>query len=263
MKNLDLDNINYKIEQLIAELYTTFSQYKIQEVRGVCTSCCLTGDSPEQIKKAPVNQVSTQAIFDYLDSAENNPYHFLEEKGEIPKTMVMEIKYLLPRMIELFNKDAYIRHSIELIFDKLYLDTPQLWQDKEIELIKCFAKLHLQKTAIENDLSKYFYLDEFILMWYLAGLRDIDFLFKTWEGITGHPKAIIDYVNLLLYKFHNRTGKYNNAFSPDDFSIKIEQWAKADNTIQLFKEKVYLSLDSIDNLTQAEIFYYEYLLDFV
>ncbi|SLJ84174.1 hypothetical protein [Psychrobacter sp. DAB_AL43B] len=96
-------DINEQMDALIIKIYETFVQCSIEEVKGVCTGCCLSGDSLEEIKKNPVSSLSAQAIFDYLDAAANEP-----------ESLVVEIKYLLSRILELFNNGQEIRIDTEI-----------------------------------------------------------------------------------------------------------------------------------------------------
>ena len=232
---------------LIAKIYECFSQYSIEEIHGVCTYCCINEDSVRAIEKSPLNSLANSTISDYLDAAENDP-----------DTMVSEIKYLLPRIFELFNENQEIRLDDELNFDKFYLNHPTLWKPTEVALIKQFVKLHFYKTIIEDDEKVCTPLDKLIRMWLNSGL-DIEFLLEQWETYTSHSKAIIDYVSLLYSIGYNH---HHGVFTSKNSAEAIVLWATSARVIKHFQDSIYANLDNLNTLSEAELFDYDYLLNY-
>lgn len=88
------EEITEQMDTLIAGIYAAFSHYCIKEMNGICTDCCMNEQSVLAIKKSPLKSLTNHTINDYLDAAEYDP-----------DSIVSEIKYLLPRVFELFNNN--------------------------------------------------------------------------------------------------------------------------------------------------------------
>lgn len=245
-KNQD---INEQINALITEIYHAFSQYSIQEIHGVCTYCCMNKESANAIEKSSLKSLTSSTIREYLDAAQYDTHN---------DTLVSEIKYLLPRAFELFNDNQEIRLENELNFDKFYFNLTTLWKPSEIELIEQFVKLHFHKTVIERDENICKPLDELILMWLNSGL-DIEFLFEQWEIYASHSKAIVDYVSLLYSIGYNPC---KETFSSKNSAKGLIDWATSARVIKHFQDSIYANLDNLDTLSEAELFDYDYLLNY-
>lgn len=250
MNTFESSNIAEQLDALIARIYAAFSQYSIKEIHGVCTYCCMNEDSVRAIKKSPLKSLTSSTIRDYLDAAQYD----LDND-----TLVSEIKYLLPRVFDLFNDNQEIRLDDELNFDKFYFNLSTLWKPTEIALIKQFVELHFHKTVIKHDEKVCKPLDELIRMWLNSGL-DIEFLLEPWETYASHSKAIIDYVSLLYsigYKHHHQ-----GVFISKNSAKAIVLWATSARVIKHFQDSIYANLDDLDTLSEAELFDYDYLLNY-
>ncbi len=58
MNELNQQNIVLQMDKLIATIYDVFSSYSIDEVKGVCTGCCLSKESIEEILNVPLRELS-------------------------------------------------------------------------------------------------------------------------------------------------------------------------------------------------------------
>ena len=127
-----------------------------------------------------------------------------------------------------------------------------------------FAIAHFQRITVEpvnttHD-SEYFTLSELVLMWHLAGL-DIEPLLTLWEKAAPAPKNVIDFANLHMYSIAD--GKYCDACASKDFAIHFAAWATAPQTIALFQDKAYQTLDALKDLNDYDVFAYNYLTAFL
>ncbi|WP_230659931.1 hypothetical protein [Psychrobacter sp. I-STPA10] len=252
MDTFDIDKLDNEIGQLIAQFYTTFANYKIYDITGVCINCCLSQKNIKLIKSEPLNSLDRSIIYDYLDAV------VYDENA-----VINEIKYLIPRIVELFNEGENIRFSVELNFDKLHLNFSDKWQSHEIELIQKFAKLNLLKTILDNDKSKF--LDELLIMWHLAGLK-IDCLLKIWQQAINYPKAVDDYATMLSYWFDYGEYKfleysdYTQPFVTEELANKMIDWAMSDEIIDIFFKQVSLAIENIDALNEWQLQTYDSVL---
>ena len=247
--DIDMNSIVYKqtnsqMDKLIAEIYATFSIYTIDEVKGVCTECCLSQKSIDEILSVPLNELSWYAVYEYLDAA----------KYDV-EILVAEAKYLLPRIIELFTLNEYVRQPSEQTFETCHFDRPELWNTAELQLIEQFATLHFKKVIIENDED--FTLDELIIMWQMAGL-DIDFLFDSWAQAIDYPKALDDYAEMLSFNFKDLN--YEPTYISYALAKRFTDWALSNKIVTAFLNKTYLALKNIDLLDKYQLSNYEYVL---
>lgn len=240
------EEITEQMNTLITEIYAAFSQYSIEEIQGVCSDCCMNEENVRAIKKLPLKSLTNNTINDYLDAAPNDP-----------ESLVLEIKYLLPRIFELFNAGEEITMCAENNFNKFYLGMTELWQPQEIELIERFVRLHFQKLTAEHN-DEHMTVVEVLIMWNLAGLK-VDFLFEVWEAHANHSKAIVDYVHL-LYSLKNN--QYQKAFASKILAKAIVIWATSTRVIRHFQDSIYANLDDLNTLSEAELFDYDYLLNY-
>ena len=244
MEKLSQATLTQDIEILIAEIYTAFSNYPISEIKGVCTGCCMYPSNVEKILNQPLNTLEQSTIYDYLDAA----------KYEID-AQVKEAKYLLPRIIELFNAGENIRSSPELTFETCYFNHSECWTEDERQLIRRFAALHFKKVIIEEN--KDYSLDELIIMWDYAGL-ETGFLFDIWQQLLDYPKAINDYASMLWFHFSDLN--YNQVFASEKTARELTNWALSQEIITNCLQKVELALTDIDSLSDWQLDSYEYIL---
>ena len=107
MNTFESNTIAEQLDALIAEIYKTFDRYYIEDVKGVCTGCCLSRKSKEEILTVPLSELSWDAVYEYLDAAKYDAEH-----------LIPEARYLLPRIIELFTSNEYVRQPPELTFEE-------------------------------------------------------------------------------------------------------------------------------------------------
>lgn len=234
------------INDLITEIYAEFAKYILDKINGVYLQCRLKEASLKEFQRRPVALISAETIYDY----------FYTTAGS--KDLNNDIRYLLPRMLELFNSGKNFKIDLERNFENFNLNLIELWQPQEIALIKKFAELHFKRIIFENNQLQYIPLDELVLMWHLAGLN-VKFLLEIWERTTGQSKTIIDYTHL-LYSFKNF--KYDNFCAPNDFARDIVTWATSAKVIKAFQDNICTSIDDINNLSEEELFDYEFLLNY-
>ena len=243
MKTSDDEYTIKKMNTLVAKIYKNFSKYSIEEVKGVCTGCCLSQKSIEEILTVPLNELSWYAVYEYLDAAKDEA-----------ENLIVEAKYLLPRIIELFTRE-YVRQPSEYTFQTCYFDRAEYWSEQEIEIVREFAGLHFKKVILEKD-SK-FTLDELIIMWQEAGLN-IDFLFDIWAQAINYQKAIDDYASMLSFNFKELN--YESAWITCALAKQFTDWALSDEVFSNFSKKILIAVEDIDSLDEYQLDSYEYVL---
>lgn len=244
MNSIVYVQINTQIDQLIAELYVCYSHYVPFAITEGYFQRLIGMDNIKELQTHPMHLIGAQAIKAYLQ--------YIDGKPEI---LIPQIKYLLPRIIELFDKGEEINTYLEMNFAEFQLNSTEWWNEREVQQIRTFAKLHFQKIIIEHDQVIYVPLEELLIMWTKAGLNT-DFLFETWLQMSMYPKAITNYVHLL----NNFDGmKYSHPDAPNSFGKKIEAWALSLQVIDTFKSQLPPHTDAIESLDEYEVMDYEFL----
>ena len=102
----------YQIPQALGlaidQLYAVFGHYDAPRyMLDVCTPCCMSPQLEKEMRTLPLQQLTAKHFYAYNDSAKN------------PVQPPDEIKYLLPRMLELLVHGAELHHSTELYLQRL------------------------------------------------------------------------------------------------------------------------------------------------
>lgn len=247
MNELNQQNIVLQMNKLIATIYDVFSKYSIKEIKGVCTGCCVSKGSIEEIITVPLRELSWHAVYEYLDAA----------KYDV-EFLILEAKYLLPRIIELYISSEYVRQPPEFTFQTCHFDKAAYWCKEETDLIREFAELHFKKAIIEGD--KHFQADELIFMWYEAGLN-IDFLLDIWIQTVDYPKALYDYAGMLQFSFKDLN--YESGWTSYALDKQFTDWALSHEVFNSFSNKILLAIEDIDSVDDHQLDAYEYVLQLI
>ena len=238
------ENMTEEMNALIAKIYETFSYYSINEIKGVCTGCCLSQDNIEKILTLPLHEISWQTIYEYVSAIKYN------EESFIP-----QIRYLLPRIIELYASSDYLRQPSEYTFEHCYFDKSEYWNEQEIALIREFAKLHFKEVIVEYD--KRYTLDEPIITWQKSGLN-IEFLFDIWSQAIDYPKALSDYASMIGFNFKDLN--YESVWTSSALAKQFTNWALSDEVFNTFSERILIAVEDIDSLDDYQLDSYENVL---
>lgn len=200
-----------ELKALVEEAYSLFSPYSFGEKMAVHHGiCCLNLDEAESLKTLPIKNINHHLIRSYLEAGEENDQIAL----------ALQMKYLLPRILESLTNNEYIHHCHEDTLTKcrFHLD---VWTDIEFEFMQRFALCYFQMQLIK--FTETTSVTQHVLMFHLAGL-DIRPLLKMWENHLNHPTALFNLIKTLHYDFEEYG--YDSAFS-DKKMIKImNQWLK-------------------------------------
>lgn len=94
---------------------------------NVCTSCCMPADLEREMRTLPLSQLMTRHFYGYCDAAMGH----MEQPAE-------EIKYLLPRWLELLATGGETHHSPELALDRLGQCAPGSFDAEETGVLDAF-----------------------------------------------------------------------------------------------------------------------------
>lgn len=234
-----------KLHKLIAEAYQLFSKYQLGEQMAVCTCCCLSEKAEKNLKSIRLNELDSYTIYQYLDSA-------ICDNEEL---LINQIRYLLPRILELLIEGEYIRHSEEIILDKLHCDNP-IWLTSEIDFLQRFATAYFQYCLHSKEIEG---LIEVVIMFDNAKLpvQLIDKIFDIFLKNASNLNLAV--INELMFILSQRKIEIN-AFASDELNKKFADFLYSENFKNTVINDILKKVDK-PNLTTDERNTYEIAFD--
>jgi len=216
---------------LLSKAKVVFRDGSMGDELAVCAYCCVPSDKVKKLLRAPLAMLSREDIYAYLDAAQ-----VMDDS-----ILIRQMKYLLPRILELMVEGVDLRHSTEITLDKCYFDRAA-WTVKEREFMQRFALAYFE-TQFETDRPQI--VAEVVLMFHLAGL-DVSHLLSHWLLCLNRyrPYALCGLVELL--SDIDITGRCSNAFSNAAFSRKLTQWLSDSQTRLQIVDAIVGQLDAYE-----------------
>ncbi|RRD39590.1 hypothetical protein EII29_05990 [Leptotrichia sp. OH3620_COT-345] len=118
--------VSNEMKKLIKEAYEIFF-YDLNGKLSVCTPCCVSSENVKKLLEIPVNRLSRELIWEYLDAV-----HY-DETG-------FEIKHFLPKILEFTAQNENIRMDVSLNLDKCYFEKKNVWSKNELDFMYRFSK---------------------------------------------------------------------------------------------------------------------------
>lgn len=221
------NSVNNPFLAIIQEFYQVFDYPKPSQKLNVCDCpCCMHPDLEREMRTLPLHEVSKIHISEYLTGATCE-----DERPD-------EVRYFLPRMVELFAQGEELHHSIEVYFRRVgecvvhFTPTEMaLWQRFCDEYLATFLNTYPYETInwkvknIANELFNY------LVMFHIGG-ADIQPFLAFW-ATQNTPQSTLNYVlNAYDQYWGNRYHTYppacswSNEFANDYPELKIimENW---------------------------------------
>ena len=185
------------------------------------------------MRRLPLLQISTKHFYEYNSSV----------KSSAPDQPVDEIKYLLPRLLELVAQHQEVHHSVELFLDRLGNTDSQTFTADERHAISQFAAvffadfLHSSPESGGSFCSK----DAFdVLLMFDRGGIDISPLLQAWCDNTT-PWSMMRYVYAIYWNFSHNS-MCQNGFTEDrpEFQTLLKIWVEEPKNRAFFKNKILL-----------------------
>lgn len=233
-----------EINQLINQSYALFSTYSFGNIVAVHHgNCCLSHEDAVLLKTTPVKEINRRLIYEYLDASEDHDQHAL----------ALQIKYLLPRILDLLVKDEHIHHSAECILDKCRFNLSAVWKDQEIEFMNRFALCFFRlKILVFDDTDQ---VDSYLIMFHKGGLN-IQPLLDEWLKHLHISNALLNLLYILYYHFDQ--GVYRQSFADEKLIQLMQNWANKLRNNEIFVTAI------IDVLTSNTIYcQYQYIIESV
>jgi len=230
--------MNHAVEQV----YAAFGQYRAPgHLLDVCTFCCMDAALEKEMRCLPLPQLTARHFYEYNTSAKSEV-----QPGD-------EIKYFLPRMLELLSQGAELHHSTELYLDRLGRCEADALSVRERAAIDAFAWVffaeglqqhHWQTQAPGRFMGSNAF--DILLMFDLGGIA-LEPLLAHWLQAQS-PGATLHYVNASYWDFW-RTREIENAFAEDRpaFCETMKSWLlDARHRAHFARKMLALDVSAID-----------------
>jgi hypothetical protein len=235
------------LKPAVERLYEVFSAYPAPSYcLDVCLVCCMDESLEKEMRELPLRQIGVKHFHAYNDTA----------KSEVQPAD--ELKYLLPRVLELLADGADMGFSPERYLERLGNCEAGAFSAKEYEAIEafalaCFAARLSQHQWESGEGHSGDVAFEFLLMFDIGGI-DLRPLLEHWlkdESVA----ATLHYVNAGFYDFWHGQ-KITNAFATDRlrFQEVMTAWLTESSYRQIFAHRI-LKLE-MNNLDQTPTCYY-------
>ena len=176
---------------------------------------------------------------------------------------IMELRYFLPRMLELLSQGEILYIDEGFSLSKCHFEHTHIWKEEEIAFMERFAKAFFDEVLEEESPDLCDSVEDWLVCFGLSGLS-IAPLLDTWLQQAGKVKALYDFQELFTYSLHPIGIVYKHSYFKDkhpELNEQITTWLTAPHTQQTFlqatenlllsdielEEEVLLSLENLYN----------------
>lgn len=205
------------LQAAVNQAYQVFGHYNApKSPLNVCTSCCMDVEVEAEMRHLPLHQLTAGHFYQYNTGAMAD----MEQPAD-------EIKYLLPRWLELLEQGQEVHHSVELNLWRAGWCSASSFSREERAVLNQFML-----SYFERDLGF-----DVLLMAHLGGL-DVAPLLTHWLDRTD-AQSTVCYVKETYWGFWGDQ-EVRNAFADDqpDFRAAIKQWLLAPANRRTFANKM-------------------------
>lgn len=219
------------MQEAVERLYSVFRLYKVpQHMLDVCLQCCMDPELEAQMRRLPLRDLTAKHFYEYNTSAMSD-----SQTAE-------EIKYLLPRLIELLAQGAQLHHSIEVALQRLGNCDPKAFSEKERAALDAFALCYFAEYLNQHlwlDGDGYSFDNAFsILLMFNSGGVAVEPLLDYWAA-NDCAAATLHYADASYFDFW-REGKVGNAFADGrlDFCKTLQSWLMEPKNRETFANRI-------------------------
>ncbi|WP_396174112.1 hypothetical protein [Flavobacterium sp.] len=232
------------LEEIVEKIYTEFANYRAKLPLDVCIECCMTIDETTKLVSLPLKEIPVELLALYNDSAKPN------------KTEISEVKYFLPRYIDLISQFKFPTHSPELSFSRLIPFDQTEWTKNELSLLKIFQTAFFKECINTFPIPSFGDKIDSILIMFWKSQIGIDNLFNIWKE-TDSLESTLHFKDLYYegFEYYNRK-KLTNVFGDSELYVKINNWIENKATKISFRtriENIILNDNELDEQTKNEM----------
>lgn len=214
----------------VQTVYRAFSHYSAPKaLLDVCTGCCMEAALEHEMRNLPLRQLTQEHFYQYNDSA----------KSEVQPAD--EIKYYLPRMLELLAQGARLHHSTELYLDRLGRCEPNAYSPDEQFALLAYARAFFAEglEQWEPDQEALFqgeHAFSILLMWDYAGVP-LQPLLEDWLA-NDSEAAALSFVESFYWDYWLVGAAIANPFAEAPFRQAMTAWLTDPQTKAAWADKL-------------------------
>ena len=237
----DIMNIPQDLELALEACYEALQGSQLTDhPLDVCLGCCMDVQVHAEMYRLPLRQISAVHLYQYNDTA----------KSTVQPTQ--ELRFLIPRMLDLVARGQEIHHSPALYLDRLGRREASAfsaveWQSIEHVCQRIFAhRLSLFPWEF-GGLRMFDRALDLLLMFDFGGV-DIRPMLQAWLE-TDSPQATLNYVESTYWTYWcSRSGDINNAFASERpaYRAQMRAWLESGENKAVFAQRILaLDLDAL------------------
>ncbi len=220
-----------RLHTAVQNAYRVFARHRAPaHPLNVCIGCCMSPKLEQEMRTLPLCQLGPNHFTEYADGAKS-----------ASKQGAAEIKYLLPRWLELLAEGHELRHSLEITLDRVGNCPPDSFNDTERTALDAFMLAFFDARMsgqIQRD-GRWFWAEpmDLLLMADYAGL-DVLPLLTHWTAMA-HPQATLGFVTAVYWDYLPK-GEISAVFAGDRlaFKTKMRAWLEAPEIKAAFARKL-------------------------
>jgi hypothetical protein len=196
---------------------------------NVCTGCCMPPDMERQMRSLPLRALTARHFYEYCTGAKCD----LVQPAD-------EVKYLLPRWLEILADGGETHHSLELALDRVGACPAGSFDAAQEAALDAFALAFFQQSLCAEDPPSGYLNDPLdVLIMADIGGRDVKPLLDFWVADTG-VLSTIRFVESMYWSFDWSTLHIGNPFATDRVELQrtFSEWITAADTRSAFANKL-------------------------
>ncbi len=229
-ETMSLTETKKRLKEIIEESYKIFSKYKLGNTLDVCLHC-VTAEEFEPLLETPLREISQEMIYKYYSSAQN----YGEQE-------LYELKYFLPRILELLTEFEFPYHSTEISLSRFNLEKSN-FELKEKEILEQFAENYFAYCLETYPLPDFEEISSIIVMFGLAEFKIRQVLEKWIEKFEESYLLHLNdfFLNQVDYAAY-KTFRLRTAFSTKEINAEIFSWLEEDKTKSTFAKNIEIAI---------------------
>ena len=219
-----------ELKETVEKAFQVFGKYKLGNTLEVCLHC-VTAEEVEPLLKTPLRQISGEMIFTYYSSAQN----YSEQE-------LYEMKYFLPRVLELMTEFIFPYHSVEISLSRFNLEENN-FDFEEKEILYEFAENYFAHCLETYPLPDFEEISSIIVMFGLAGFKLHRILEKWIEKFEKNYLLHLNdfFLNQVSYATR-QTFILSTAFSTREINDEIFGWLEESKTKSTFAKNIEIAI---------------------
>lgn len=227
---MNLFKTKTKLKEIIEKSFQIFSKYKLGNTLDVCLHC-VTAEEVEPLLKTPLREISQETIYIYYSSAQN----YGEQE-------LSEMKYFLPRVLELMTEFKFPYHSVEISLSRFNLEKNN-FEIEEREILNQFAEIYFAYCLEIYPLPDFEEISSIVVMFGLAGFQIRQILEKWTEKFEKNYLLHLNdfFLNQVDY-IPSKPFRLKTAFSTKEINAEIFSWLEEEKTKSIFAKNIEIAI---------------------